>query len=226
MASRRVIHDWTVEWPIGRFVVSVEGIDGAGKTSLVRGLATALESQPSNLRVAVTSEFASPLGSAIRDALPELPPLARAYAFAAERHWTIVRVAGVDADVVLWDRYVDSSIATRMADVAVGRGDPELVDVGRELAARLPRPHMTLLLQLPARLAIERVATRDRAVPSVYDVVGLAALGEAFDACVAEDPGRFVKLDATGSPEEVLEQAYAAVSNMHEVERAGGPRPP
>lgn len=206
----------STDWPRGScLVVSVEGIDGSGKTTLVRSLIERLREERSDLDVLSTVEFSSPLGAALRSSLADLPALSRAYAFAAERHWMVARILQAVPDLVIWDRYIDSSFASRIADSMLGFNDAALLlDVAHDIVKRLPKPHMTLLVDIDPAVAHSRVAAREGAGHGVslpYDIPGLRALAEGFAMCIEADPGRFIRLDGRHRPGQLCDEAILAV---------------
>jgi thymidylate kinase len=95
-------------------VFAFEGIDGAGKTALMEAVLPLLRA--AGLPARVVTEFASPIGEALRASLPSFGPVARTLAFAADRAWSLDAVGDDQRACVLWDRYVDTSVALRLAD--------------------------------------------------------------------------------------------------------------
>lgn len=204
------------EWPDGCVVVSIEGIDGAGKSTLVRCLVDRLDIDEPDMHVFSTREFSGPIGLALESSLSELPPLARAYAFAAERHSVIDQITQDRPDLVLWDRYVDSSVASRHADAMLGTHDAELLlAVAQDIARLLPKPHLTLLLDVDPDTARTRTSAREaRAQLSPYRTDGLRFLREGFIKCANSDPDRFVRIDAGLSPGQVCGEAMICVRTV------------
>jgi len=104
---------------LGKLVV-FEGIDNAGKTSVIERLKVLLEN--CNVPVTVCGELRSPLASILRELLnSEGSPFLKTYFFACDRAWSYERI-GLPAlqrgELVLWDRYVDSAIVYRTVELA------------------------------------------------------------------------------------------------------------
>jgi dTMP kinase len=195
----------------GRFV-TLEGGEGAGKSTLARNLAARLAA--AGRPVLRTRE---PGGSAGAEAVRALllsrgwDPLAEmALHFAARReHWArSIEPALAAGAWVICDRFFDSTLAYQSG----GQGAPRAAWEGLR-AALLPgvAPDLTLLLDLPVEVGLARAAARGEA--NRYEALGAgfhARVRAAFlDAAVAE-PGRFARLDAA-LPEAALADATWAV---------------
>src|SRR5262249_32773038 len=145
-------------------LIAFEGGEGSGKSTQVERLAQWLSDR--GLAVTVTREpGATDFGSRLRRILLESPdgaltPRAEALLFAADRaeHVDAVICPALDrGDVVITDRYVDSSLAYQGA----GRALP-VEDVRRlsRWATNGLVPDLTVLLDIDPELGLERVGTR------------------------------------------------------------------
>lgn len=143
-------------------LITFEGVEGSGKTTQARRLASFLESR--RRRVRLTSEpDGTPLGVAVRalfEADVRATPLAEALLFLAARQQHVARVVrpALEAgQVVISDRYGDATVAYqgygRGADVQTIR-ELNLVATGGLL------PDLTLVLDLPVATGIGRIAGR------------------------------------------------------------------
>jgi dTMP kinase len=187
------------------FIV-LEGIDGSGTTSQVSALAQALRAR--GHRVVETREPSDgPVGRLLRERLDvrqeALAPEVLALLFAADRLDHVqreVEPALAAGAVVLSDRYILSSWAYQGLSC-----DPTWL---RALNARAPWPDSTLLLRVPAEVALERVRARRAATGAAterFDDPALQhRLAQAYDGFLAEIglPG-VVGIDGTSSPESV-----------------------
>ncbi|BBL94131.1 thymidylate kinase [Thermus thermophilus] len=186
--------------------LTLEGLDGSGKTTQARRLAAFLEAQ--GRPVLLTREPGGGLPE-VRSLLltRELSPEAEYLLFSADRaeHVRKVILPGLAAGkVVISDRYLDSSLAYQ----GYGRGLPLpwLREVARE-ATRGLKPRLTFLLDLPPEAALRRVRRPDR-----LEGLGLEffrRVREGYLALARAEPGRFVVLDAT-LPEEEIARAIQA----------------
>lgn len=196
----------------GKFI-TVEGIEGAGKT-------TAIKSIEESLRLAgrtplVTREpGGTGLGREIRQMVlhgEHLSPVVETLLFAADR--------GHHADLVLWpalrsgvdvicDRYIDSSVAYQTADGHLTR---DVVWNMSMTATGGLVPDLTILLDLDPAVGLERVGQRgqkDRMESKIIDFH--RKVREGFLAQAADDPTRFIIVDAT-QPADVV-GAHVAVA--------------
>lgn len=141
-------------------VVAIEGLDGAGKTSLQRSLIDRAEAVGA-VGWRGLPEFSSPFGPVLKATLGTVPSFATMYAFAAERHWLIQELAPWDEGVILIDRYRHSAFACRGADVQLGRAVGEILDAVQEVYAHLPTPDLTLYVRRSIPSCLERLRIRD-----------------------------------------------------------------
>ena len=197
--------------------VTFEGIDRSGKTTQARLLCEALGASALGVR----EPGGTPAGEHVRDLLKDAAvPLgseAEALLFAAARAELVekvIRPALEDGRVVVSDRFLDSSLAYQGG--ARGLGIDEVEGVNRFATGGLV-PDLTFLLELDTATAARRAGERDR-----FEDEGTQlqqAVLEAYERLVAADPGRWRRLDATRSPEqvhaEVLAEVQAARSGAH-----------
>ncbi len=194
--------------------ITLEGIEGSGKSTQARLLAQALG--PHTL---LTREpGGTPLGQGVRALLLDhvhagMAPAAEALLFFADRAQhvaALVRPALAAGRTVLCDRYVDSSLAYQ----GYGRGlRLDLLQAVAELATGGLRPELTVLLDLPVEVGLQRVAARgglDRLDAERHDFhervrAGYLALAEA-------EPRRFERVDADGTAEDVARRVLRAVA--------------
>ena len=203
------------ETPPGAFV-SVEGLDGCGKTTQIRLLSEALTRWGFSVRH-TREPGGTPIGEQIRGILLDpantaMEPVTEALLYAASRAQhvrEVIRPAMAAGEVVLSDRFVDSSIAYQGG--GRGLGTARAAAINRE-AVDGTLPRVTLFLDLPHEESLRR-----RYGASAPDRMELesgafhARVEEAFRRLVAEDPDRFVVLDATLPAEEIARQASEAV---------------
>lgn len=201
----------------GRFIV-LEGLDGAGTTTLLGKLALALRSQ--GKRVVATREPSDgPVGTLVRHALTHrlrlpdgdrLSPETLALLFAADRvdHLAAeIEPALARGAWVLCDRYVLSSLAYQSAEVPM----PWVAELNRR--ARLP--DLTLFVQVPPRVAGSRRAARGGR-PELYESDARQRRVERLyrQALARYAKGqRVVYLDGTLAPDAVAARALEAVSS-------------
>jgi dTMP kinase len=192
--------------PRGR-LITVEGLDGAGKTTLVAGLAEALGA----------TALREPGGVVVAERIRELvkgadcDPRAEALLFAAARAQLVAEALTprIDAgETVILDRFVDSSLAYQGGGRGLG------VDAVREInvfATGGLRPDRTLYLRIDPETGLDRVGGRGGA-DRFEDLELLRRVAATYDWLAQTEPGRFVVLDAAEPPERVLAAALQALA--------------
>lgn len=194
--------------------ITVEGIEGCGKSTLVAALHSRLRAQ--GKETIVTREpGGTPAGDAIRRVFLEpglsVAPLTEALLINASRAQHVVELiepALARGSAVLCDRFIDSTLAYQ----GYGRGiDLAFLEQLCQTAAGGRMPDLTFVLDLPVSLSRERVARRDggsadrmeREEPAFYERVRRGFLALAARA------SRYRVLDATRPPEELAAAALA-----------------
>lgn len=198
--------------PRGRVIV-LEGIDGAGTSTLARGLSRWLEATD---RPVWRSHQPSPLptGQQIRELLRQpaggdLRKAALALSFAADRLllWEEIQRTTAAGKWVVCDRSKLSSLVYQGSEL------PE--DWVRHINRYAPEADLTLLLDLPAATAMQRIEARG-AVRDRFEKLGiLEELSARYRRLASTDfESPVVTLDAEAPPEEVLAAAQRAVEAL------------
>jgi dTMP kinase len=208
----------------GVFIV-FEGGEGAGKSTQVKRLADLLRAH--GRRVVVTREpGATDIGARIRDMLLEgeadmVTPRAEALLYAADRAHhvaALVRPALARGDVVISDRYVDSSLAYQGA----GRTLPvdEVTWLSSWATGGL-KPDLIVLLDVEPHVGLARVGARGDAdrLENESDAFH-ERVRYAFLDLASADPNRYLVLDANRSPEAI---AAAVAERVAELTPLTGP---
>lgn len=197
--------------------VTFEGGDASGKTTQIGLLADWLREQGKT--VVVTREpGGSDLGNELRDIVLHrrgfIAPRAEALIYAADRAHHIhevVRPALERGEVVLQDRYLDSSVAYQGAGRVL---DPSEVREVSLWATEGLMPDVTVLLDVPADIGLARQASEERA----YDRLEAEALEfhervrDSYLAIAQENPDRVVVIDGTAAIDEVHRAVLERVS--------------
>lgn len=199
----------------GRFI-TVEGIDGAGKTTLAVSLRDALATRGIDvelLREPGGVAAAERIRALLKDPEQRIGARAEALLYAAARAQLVEEALRPSLDAGRWvllDRFVDSSLAYQGA--ARGLGVEEVAAINAFATGGL-RPDRTLLLRLdPARARARqtgRGGAADRLELEPDDF--FAAIASAYDELAEREPERIRVIDASGEPEDVLAAALAAV---------------
>jgi dTMP kinase len=199
----------------GRFI-SVEGIDGAGKSTHVQWLAQQIRSLGHEI-VLTREPGGTPLGEALRTLLLNHPMSADTEAllmFGArnENLEQVIRPALAAGRWVLSDRFTDASYAYQGAGKGVG---PERLGALERWVQRGLQPDLTILFDLDVRVARERL--RDAREPDKFerqDAAFFERARQGYLARAAADPARIKIVDASGSIEEIREKLEKYVSNI------------
>ena len=200
--------------------ITLEGGDGSGKSTQAALLVRRLEADGRSV-VPSREPGGTELGVEIRRLVQHteghVAPRAEALLYAADRAHhvaTLVRPALERGDVVVQDRYLDSSVAYQGA--------------GRELDGQQVRdlslwatdgllPDLTILLDIDPAAGRERMAARE---DPPYDRLEATGLGfalrvrGAYLALAEAEPARFGVVDASGTPDEVHELVMSHVRAM------------
>jgi dTMP kinase len=198
----------------GRFV-SVEGIDGAGKSSHVEALAQWLRAR--GAEVTLTREpGGTPLAERLRELFlhESMDALTEALlVFGARRDHLrrVIEPALGRGEVVLCDRFTDATFAYQGAgrgfDLAVLGQLEAWVQAGRQ-------PDLTLWFDAPpAEAARRRAAARAADRLEREDEAFFARVRDGYAQRAARDPARFVRIDAAQPLEAVRADAIAALAH-------------
>jgi dTMP kinase len=200
----------------GRFI-TFEGGEGAGKSTQLKRLAERLKAQ--GLEVVATREpGGSPGAEGIRElvlkgAADRWSPVTETLLMYAARRDHIERVIRPALERGAWvvcDRFADS---TRAYQGAAGGTDPGLISALETFILEGPRPHLTLVFDLPVEEGLARAHAR-AGTEMRFESKGSAfheRLREGFLAIARAEPDRCAVIDATGSLEAVEQAVWSAV---------------
>ncbi len=205
-------------------LITVEGIDGAGKTTLSaaleeaiagRGVAVERLREPGGVALSerIRALLRDPAGSG------DVDPRAEALLYAAARaQLTATKIAPLLASGswVLLDRFIDSSLAYQGGGRQLGVDAIRAVNL---FATDSITPDRTLLLAIAPHAGRARQQERP-AGPEGPDRIEseddrfFATVASTYDQLAAAEPQRIRTLDATRAPREVLAQALDAIADL------------
>lgn len=194
--------------------VSLEGIDGSGKSTQARLLAEALGGETVLVREPGGTAAAERVRALLADGELELDPMAELLLFCAARADLVRRVirpaleAGHD---VVTDRFADSTAAYQGGGRGLGI---DLAERLSEAAAEGLMPDLTLLLWIDPEQAARRSGGEDRFEAAGHEFQ--RAVASAYEEIAVRHAGRVVKVDGTGSVEEVHARVMEAVEARNE----------
>lgn len=215
----------------GRFI-TIEGGEGAGKSTQVRLLVAAL-GRAGIAALATREPGGSPGAEAIRRLLLEgdgarWDAVSEALLFAAARRDHLTKLIEPALDRGVWvvsDRFADSTLAYQ----GYGRGlAPADLATLQRFALGGFGPDLTLVLDVPAITGLARAAGRPAAADR-FERLGEAfheRLRQAFLAIAAAEPARCARIDATADPDTVHRAILDALAQRLGIDlRSSAPGP-
>jgi dTMP kinase len=200
-------------------LITIEGLDGAGKTTLAASLARALEGRGIDvtlLREPGGVRAAERVRELVKDPELEVGARAEALLYAAARAQLVEEAVEPllrTGKWVLLDRFVDSSLAYQGAGRSLGVGPVQAIN---DFATGGLRPDRTLVLMLDPAVGRER--SRERAEPvdrlEREDDQFFERIAAAYTRLAEEEPGRVRSIDATQDPAAILEAALRALDDL------------
>ena len=200
-------------------LITIEGVDGAGKSTLASSLEVALRDRGidvERLREPGGVEASERIRALVSDPALTIGARSEALLYAAARaqlvEQTVLPTLAAGRWVLL-DRFVDSSLAYQGA--GRGLGIAEIRELNLFATGGL-EPDRTLLLDLPGAAARQRAGGRS-GPPDRLEREGdqfFTRIAEAYAALAAAEPDRIRVLDAARPRREVLAQALEALQDL------------
>lgn len=196
----------------GGLLIAVEGIDGAGKTSVAallaqycgeRGIACVLSKEPTSLRWGRELRKSAQEGRLTLDEELEL--------FRKDREMHVagtIRPALEQKHIVIVDRYYWSTAAYQGARGA----DPQAVIAEHETFA--PRPDVVLLLDIPVDHGLQRIRSRGDEPNDFEKAAGLERARSIFQSLAAAAPNHSLLVDASASVRDVSRTCLAKMQAL------------
>ncbi len=186
-------------------LITLEGIDGSGKSTLYKGLQERL----GDLHPLFTREPGSPyLGQAVRKAIADNnDPMVEAALFVADHavHLaTVVRPALEDGRLVISDRYSDSRFAYQQISLKNVHPNPKAWLTATHANWSI-KPDLTFLLLISPKDALTRISVRGEDGDHFEKEEFLEEVQRNYLERVNEEPSRFVTIDAKLPPETILD---------------------
>jgi dTMP kinase len=211
-------------------LITIEGVDGAGKTTLAAALAKALGDRGVEVRLLREPggvEASERIRALLADPTVEISPRAEALLFAAARAELVERELTPELEKGTWvvlDRFVDSSLAYQGAGRELG---VQSIRAMNEFATGRLRPDRTLLLRVEPQTGRARLGDRGGGFErlELEDDEFFERIASAYDDIAAAEPERVRVIDANAEPGEVLAAALDTLGDLLP-EPAHGAAPP
>ena len=201
--------------------ISFEGSEGCGKTTQINRLADRL--QKANLEVVATREpGGTDIGEEIRhllkhaSAAENMCPESELLLFAASRAQLVREViapALLDGKVVLCDRFLDST--TVYQGVARELSADPVQSINKFAVGDL-MPDLTIVMDIPAELGLERIKQRTSALPDRLEQESIdfyQRVREGYLLLAKSMPKRFLVIDGSRDPSVIEKEIYEKVSD-------------
>jgi dTMP kinase len=199
--------------------ISIEGIDGVGKSTQADLLEAFLREQGKTV-VRTLEPGGTELGQEIRHLLlhrkGDVAPRAEALLYAADRAHhvaTKVRPALARGEVVITDRYLDSSVAYQGAGRVLNQSEVREISM---FAVENLLPDLTILLDLDAAASMARRA-KTGTEPDRLErekVEFFEAVRAGYLKLAADEPERFIVIPATQTIEQIQTQIRARLASL------------
>jgi dTMP kinase len=192
-------------------LVTLEGIDGGGKTTVLEALRERL---PSEETVFTREPTDSWYGDAVYRSIDDndADPLAELFLYTADHadHLArVVRPALAEGKLVVSDRYSDSRYAYQGATLSGTLDEP--IEYIRSVHRPFTRPpDATLYLDLPPERGAERAGATNKFETAAY----LEDVRRNYERLIEAEPDRFHRIDATQPRETVVQSAVEIVSEL------------
>ena len=189
--------------------VSLEGIDGSGKSTQAKLLAEALGPDTLLIREPGGTDAAERIRELLADPGLELDPFAELLLFSAARADLISRIIRPAVEAgrnVVADRFADSSVAYQGG--ARELGTSHVLSLTDTVIDGL-WPDLTILLRVDPEVGLERADGNDRFESEGLDLQ--RAVADAYEEIARIASDRVVVIDAAGSVEQIHEQVLEAV---------------
>lgn len=191
-------------------LITVEGLDGAGKTTLIAGLARELDATV--LREPGGVELSERLRALVADPVVRIDARAEALIFAAARAQLVaerLRPLLESGATVLLDRFIDSSLAYQGGGRELGVAEIRALN---EFGTGGLLPDRTLLLRIDPAAGLARIAGREADRLEQAGGEFFSRVAQTYDDLAASEPDRYIVLDAAQPSDTVLADALKALA--------------
>jgi len=200
-------------------LITIEGLDGAGKSTLAQALAREIADRGQRvelLREPGGVDVSERIRALVKDPALAVAPRAEALLYAAARAQLVQErlIPLLEQGVlVLLDRFVDSSLTYQGAGRQLGVAEIRAIN---QFATGGLRPDRTLLLRIDP--VVGRARQDERALePDRLELESegfFTTIAAAYDELAVAEPERIRRIDAAQPPEDVLRDALVAIEDL------------
>lgn len=197
--------------------ITIEGCEGSGKTTILKMLCQ--EFKENNIKYFSTREpGGSKISEQIRNVIlnvenTKMDYMTEALLYAASRRQhleEVVKPALEEGNIVICDRYLDSSLAYQ--GYARGLGIKEVYEINMYATSGF-LPELTIYVDIPVEVGLERISNNNRDVNRL-DLEKVSFHNKVRDGYLEIAkmyPDRIVKIDGVGTPEEVYQRVRKVI---------------
>ncbi|WP_210367685.1 dTMP kinase [Bacillus sp. REN3] len=206
--------------------ISIEGPEGAGKTTIINMLAENLKKEGYHV-LATREPGGIEIAEQIRRVILDknntaMDPRTEALLYAAARRQHLaekVKPALESGKIILCDRFIDSSLAYQ--GHARGLGIDEVYSINK-FAIEDMMPRLTLYFDLDPEIGLARISRHKGREVNRLDLEALEfhqKVREGYRLLVDRFPDRIVKIDASGELDRVYQEAEATIKKLLDVDK-------
>lgn len=200
-------------------IITLEGPDGAGKTSVLEGLIPLLQVEFNKEIVSTREPGGVAIAESIRSLILDVNNTEMDYKtelllyIAARRQHLVEKVlpAVEKGNLVLIDRFIDSSVAYQGAGRGIEKRDIQWLN---DFATDFTKPDLTLYFDVPSEVGLARIEkNKDREINRLdLEKIDMhQKVRQGYLALAKEDSKRIVTIDASQSLEQVIQDTLAVI---------------
>ena len=191
-------------------LITLEGLDGSGKTTVWEVLQESLTDEVTFTHEPTDSWYGDAVNRSVAD--DDANPIAELFLYTADHadHLSrVVRPALERGDLVISDRYSDSRYAYQAASLEGHVSRPMEYIIGVHQPWTIP-PDATIYLDVDPQTGAARSGATNKFEQAGY----LAAVQSNYERLMKAEPERFVRVDATQPPEDVIDSVEGVVEEL------------
>lgn len=201
-------------------LITFEGLDGSGKTTVIKQVIKTLNEKIGSQSIIYTREpGGNKIAEQIRNVIfsknaDSMDGRTEALLFAAARRQHLVDnifPALKEGKIILCDRFVDSSIAYQGEGKEIGAN---LIERINQFATDGLKPDLTFYFDITPEEGLERIKTQRKHETNRLDKEQLDfyyKVEKGYRKLIQKEPGRFVELDASKSVNEIVEDVISVL---------------